>query len=328
MKEEELGLCIPTYNRAKEIRELLACIVPQAQKYGYPIYISDQSTDGLTKKTVAEFSKAYSKVHYYSLETKGYTANVMNLIMKAETRHIWLLGDDDLLKPHALDEINKRLVAGFDFILVNSEVWDKDMKVLINSRLVRKEADDIYQKAGDGVLKTIAMSGYSGFMSALIVPRRRVIEEAKKIDLSAPDLDFIHIILFFRAISGKRGIFLANPLIKIRGNNGGYSKRIMDIYFPIWKKSHSMLTGYYSKNAINAMQSRDFIGNLHPIIINKLLNDSNPGRDYEKYVKNNDEFRGVQRCIVWTIMYSPRSLVRFWYVTYRFIKRRFPSAGL
>jgi len=54
----KLSICIPTYNRAKELDECLSCIVPQIMdKDSIEIVISDNNSDDNTEQIIQKHMK-------------------------------------------------------------------------------------------------------------------------------------------------------------------------------------------------------------------------------------------------------------------------------
>ena len=102
-----VSICIPSYNRPKEIRRLLDSI--DAKKYAYrlEIVICEDNAPKRTevRQEVEEFSKKTNyNVNYIENDiNKGYDKNLRELINNAQGNFILFMGDDDLFVPNALD---------------------------------------------------------------------------------------------------------------------------------------------------------------------------------------------------------------------------------
>lgn len=96
-KRPLLTIAIPTYNRAKFLKELIENILSESTTDFIEILISDNNSDDDTKEVVASFHdrETYS-INYYKNEINiGFDGNILNCYNKAKGRFIWFLSDDD-----------------------------------------------------------------------------------------------------------------------------------------------------------------------------------------------------------------------------------------
>jgi hypothetical protein len=104
MSAELLSICIPTRNRAKYLREMLATFARQIAngKIGEDkvvFYISDNaSDDGETPDIIREFEKKVPKaVCSRNAVNIGGDPNIIHVRTLAKGKYLWVLGDDELL---------------------------------------------------------------------------------------------------------------------------------------------------------------------------------------------------------------------------------------
>ncbi len=115
-----LTIGIPTYNRAEALRRLLAVIMPECDRLGVEVLVSDNASSDLTGVVLRDFSN-YGKLRVLqSARNLGFDANLLNLFTHAAGRFLWLMGDDDLPDVSKLPELIRQLqrepAPGFIFV--------------------------------------------------------------------------------------------------------------------------------------------------------------------------------------------------------------------
>lgn len=116
-----LSICIPTYNRDYKLKSCIEDLLPQLIPNKIPIYISDNASTDSTESVVAELAKIYSLV-FYSRNSQNFGAdyNISFAPTLAESKFVWLLGDDDRIAPGTLDKILPILEGNeYDLVVVN-----------------------------------------------------------------------------------------------------------------------------------------------------------------------------------------------------------------
>ncbi len=308
-------------NRPAELEKCLNAFIKQGRKYRLPIYVSDNSQDNETKILVSRLSRNYEWLHYAKREPRGYADNVKNVLAMGNTGYVWLFGDDDTIKPNAIKTILNKLGTGIDYLQVNAEVYSHDLKRKIKPRIIKKSGVETYAaKDYETALLNNGNTGYQGFMAHMIVRKSLIDRELRKLDVSEANMDFIHTVIFYRGIKNRKGMLLAEPVINNRGGNWSYSKRIMDIFFRSWYKTHRMLKGYYSKDTINVVMKQTLMGLIIPIAINKIMNRSSVSDNYSKYIRHNMDISDEYKYILLITMYIPRFIMKTAFESYKAIK--------
>lgn len=112
---EFLSICIPTYNRASILKELLTSFARQVREDKIPdgevvFYISDNAATDATPQVVKEFENNPLKIVYSRNEKNiGISRNLNKVCAMAKGRFIWTLGDDEVISAHALANLLKAL---------------------------------------------------------------------------------------------------------------------------------------------------------------------------------------------------------------------------
>ncbi len=105
-----LTIGVPTYNRAAQLRRLLAAVVPACEADGrVEVLVSDNcSTDGTP--AAAEDFRGYRCFRYLrSPQNRGFDGNILALLENAAGKFLWLLGDDDLIRADHLPKLLRLL---------------------------------------------------------------------------------------------------------------------------------------------------------------------------------------------------------------------------
>lgn len=120
----KLSICIPTFNRSKHLRNCLESIRTSFSKYqeDYQVCISNNASSDETEKIVNEYSDWLPIKYNVNLLNVGVARNVLKVTEMAEGEFVWLLGDDDLVMPGAIDELINLLnfVKEVDYFYINS----------------------------------------------------------------------------------------------------------------------------------------------------------------------------------------------------------------
>jgi glycosyltransferase involved in cell wall biosynthesis len=103
----KLSICIPTYNRSKLLRDLLASLVIEVVdlEVDVEIVISDNCSDDETSAIVDGYRERLNLVYHRNNENKGAAANVLSVTDHASGLYCWIFGDDDLPVPGSIKRV-------------------------------------------------------------------------------------------------------------------------------------------------------------------------------------------------------------------------------
>lgn len=89
-----LSICIPTYNRADCLEQILEKMMPVCIENNIHIYISDNASTDNTEKVGMQFELKYDVVHYYRhAENIGPDDNFEYVLKMSNTQYRWLMSD-------------------------------------------------------------------------------------------------------------------------------------------------------------------------------------------------------------------------------------------
>ena len=124
----KLSICIPTYNRAQHLSNCLNSIISikKPKEFQFEICVSDNGSKDNTQEIVNN-AKTYLDINYNRNDCNlGISRNFLKVVSIAKGEFVWLIGDDDLLLPHAFDTLealfkNNQIV---DYFYINSYLLD------------------------------------------------------------------------------------------------------------------------------------------------------------------------------------------------------------
>ena len=118
---DDLAICIPTFNRANTLRNGLCHLIPIALQFEIPIYSSDNASTDNTVQVVEEAKSEYPFLFFHqNTKNIGMDGNFEVALKLSSARYSWLLGDDDLINSDQLGPIVDRIcTSDYDLILLN-----------------------------------------------------------------------------------------------------------------------------------------------------------------------------------------------------------------
>jgi glycosyltransferase involved in cell wall biosynthesis len=134
-QNELLSICIPTYNRAPLLAELLEAISREMLRISTPasmigVYISDNASNDNTQAVIQSAKLSIPHLCYSRNETNiGGDANILHVRTLAQGYYTWVLGDDEILHDGALETIVKILcVRVHGLIVLFDSLYDTHFK--------------------------------------------------------------------------------------------------------------------------------------------------------------------------------------------------------
>jgi len=104
----EITIIIPTFRRAKSLKNVLEKVLAQGFKDFLLLIVDDCSKDNETATLLAEFEKRDERIKYHiQPKNLGHIENLKWTINQVKTPYFLYLSDDDLLLPNALEVLFK-----------------------------------------------------------------------------------------------------------------------------------------------------------------------------------------------------------------------------
>jgi len=252
MSTPSLSICIATFKRAAFIAETLDSIVPQLSDDVELLVVDGASPDD-TESVMRRYIERHPEVTYFrQSENGGVDGDYDNAVQYARGAYCWLMTDDDLLKPDAVQRVLAALEQKPDLVMVNTELRNANLQACINRRLNPIQEDRTYSASQfEDFFRDAA--GHMCFIGTVIVRRALWLERERKRYYGTL---FIHVgILLQKPLESVS--MIAEPLIVARFGNAMWTPRS----FEIWMKKLPDLI--WSFDTVGAETKRQVIAR-HP----------------------------------------------------------------
>lgn len=227
-----LSVCIATYRRADVIGETLASILPQL-KDGVELLVVDGASPDHTGAVVTAAFAGRDDCRYVRLPVKGGVDQDYCLaVEQARGDYCWLMTDDDILKPGAVERVLAALQGDPDLVVVNAEVAGPDLRTLLLDRRLRIARDHDVAPGRSGELLALA-GDLLTFIGAVVIRR-----DTWRSRNAAPYLgtEFIHVGIIFQAPLERPVRIIGDPLVRIRYGLAQWSQRTFEIWMFKWPR--------------------------------------------------------------------------------------------
>lgn len=166
MKINSLSFCIPTYNRASSLSELLNSIIKNHSliKIDYEILIINDGGIDKTKEVIDKFytNNSINKIRYFYQSNKGRAETILKLINLTSKKYLMILDDDDLLP----DDFFKKLEIINNYFDQYKEKYNDSNRLAGISFLC---SDDNNKLIGDTFKKNYMISN---FFNVLVLDKK------------------------------------------------------------------------------------------------------------------------------------------------------------
>lgn len=231
----KVSVCIPTYNRAAHLTNCLQSIISAKSRTGidFQVCVSDNCSTDETGEVVRRAQASIDIKYQKNPRNLGIPRNFLNVVRMADGEFVWLIGDDDLLLPHALEELSGLIAkhSDVDFFYVNAfhlttEYVFSFPQPFSTSDLPQNMAPfSTWPKSGEmnfmDLINPKISFDFLGGMFLSVFRRRNWMENADALNesaLSDPrvfshfDNTFPHVKIFSRAFANSKAFFHAPPL--------------------------------------------------------------------------------------------------------------------
>ena len=233
-----LTLCIPTYNRAQELRLLLDMLAPQvAAAPEVELLISDNQSTDATPEVVQQAIDAGLRCTYIrNAENIGADANFLQCFYKARGRHVWIFGDDDVLLPGSLTFVLE-LLARREYELVYLQPFGFVREINERGQANPAPAVREYTDPVD-FLHAVNLRGDLVLLSAVIVDKDRIEAERHPPFEEGHDTNLLQMGWVFTALKCLRaGLVVDCGLYAVSEANPRRGFNVVRTFGPYWARA-------------------------------------------------------------------------------------------
>jgi len=304
-----LGICIPTYKRPDQLRRCVESIIRSAGAHAVPIHITDDSTDDTNVEVITELRGRYPHiVHHRNPKNLGIDGNIVHSVDVCDTRHAWIMGEDDRLTPEAIPAVLEVLAAGErPFVYVNYASVDADVSLVLRERSLELASD--VEKSAEEFFASDAWS--MGFIGACIVDK-----DLWRTVRSAPYLGtyYAHVGTIMEYLHGRRVYLVAKPLVLNRAGSPEaftWKSSTFDVLHG-WAKMVDLLRKVYPADvcdrAAASFRGAHRLGSVSSFCYLRADGALSPAV-HDRYIRNGP-YQPLQRAASWWIARTPPALFR------------------
>jgi len=199
----------------------------------FQVCVSDNCSTDETEKIVRSAQKEITIKYQKNQSNLGVARNVLNVVQMADGEFAWLIGDDDLLLPYALDELSDIIERhpDIDYFYINSFHLTTEFVLSFpqpfNTSFLPKKMEPFSSWSHSGEMKFVDLINpkisfdFLGGMFLSVFRRKNWILNTHIIDndilsdsrvFSHFDNTFVHVKIFSKAFAQSKAFFNANPL--------------------------------------------------------------------------------------------------------------------
>jgi len=226
----KLSICIPTYNRAQFIGETIQSVVSQAGNNVEIIIVDGASTDN-TAEIVNGFKQNFSNIVYYCGEKNmGVDRDMARTIELSHGEYCWLLSDDDLLKPGAINRILDEIGSRYEIYLCNVTACNLTMNPRHDrywlSRVVRDRVFNLHEKKDfmEYCNNADSIGALFSYMSSVVLRREEWNKTGYNYDFDGSAYALAASLFSFRKRKCRLK-YIKESLIKCRMDNDSFSSQ-------------------------------------------------------------------------------------------------------
>lgn len=231
MEKTKLSFCIPTLNRADFIGETLDGLITQVTDEVEIVIVDGASTDN-TKEVVKSYQEKCPQIRYFRHEKNmGVDHDYNSAVEYAKGEYCWIMTDDDLLKPGAVESVLKEISSNeYDLIVVNAEVRSKDLKKVIQNRVLDYSENRIYSPSENKEL-FVDIVNYLSFSGGMIINRSFWMSRERKKYFGSL---FIEVGVIFQKPLKGNVLIVSEPWVLIRYGNALWSPKKFEVSMFKW----------------------------------------------------------------------------------------------
>jgi glycosyltransferase involved in cell wall biosynthesis len=302
-----LCICIPTLNRAAFIGQTLDSIVAQLRE-GVGIVIVDGGSSDGTGAIVADYVKRHPAIRYIVRDggggpsNAGFDRDCAYAVELADAEYCWLMTDDDILLPGAIDAVLERLRGGHDLVVASAQVRDVQLETILIPARPELAADVVLVPSQWDQFVRAAMVHLT-FVGAVVVKRAVWMERDAARFFGT---GFVHVGVIFSEPPRGTVAIIAEPLVLIRYGNAQWLARGFEIFMFRWPELVWSFPGI-SDEAKRSITLREPWRSWRVLLLQRAYGRYSQ-REYRTLLRDRLA-TGVPRMVPWAISIVPKFLL-------------------
>lgn len=225
-----LSICIATYGRGQFIGETLDSILAQIDPAVELLVVDGASPDN-TYEVMKQYLVGHPGVRYYrEHENSGVDRDYDKAVGYARGEYCWLMSDDDIMMPGAIQRVLSAIDGLNDLIVINTEIWNATFSErLLDRRL--NFAQDIHYRKEDREAFFVQVANQLGFIGCVVIRRSSWLSRDRA---SFYGTLFIHVGVIFQPSAIEMAMVIAEPCVAIRSGNASWTGRTFEVWAVKW----------------------------------------------------------------------------------------------
>lgn len=225
-------------------------------------------------------------LHYIRQEKNGGVDRDYDAAVSyAKGKYCWLMSDDDLLRPGAVDKVLRAIERNYSLVVVNSEVRSLNLSKLIDANRLQFFKDRIYPTAKFETMFA-EVSGYLSYIGAVVIRRDLWLKRNREVYYGSY---FIHVGVIFQQPLPDNTLVISEPLISIRLGNTQWRPKEFEIRMIRWTELIFSL-GAISSDVRDRCYRREPWLDLKSLMFYRAKGTYDPG-EYRRWVRPRLESR-------------------------------------
>lgn len=222
-----LSICIPTYNRAGFLGELLDSIIVQAPEEVEIVISDNASTDG-TEAMVRKYMRRFPRIVYRCApENAGPDRNYLKAVELANGEYCWLMGSDDLVADGAIAKLLRKIDTGDDAYILGYTTCTFEMKPLFRYPVMDCPGEAAFDLSdplsrADYFRHSLTTTPFFSYLGAIVVRRDRWMSAGT--DESFIGSGWVHVAQILRMMpDGLKVRYLPDSFLLNRSGNDSFA---------------------------------------------------------------------------------------------------------
>lgn len=228
----KLSICIPTYNRAKYLRQLLESISRQSLDE-VEVVVSDNASSDDTQQLLREYAgKITHLVTHRWEQNAGADRNYLKVIELANGEYCWLMGSDDIVPDGSIARILSILETNPDLVITGRNISSIDLAPIGTESFldasVQSRRYDFSKREEllDYLRACRSLGGVFSYLSSIVV--RRSAWQAVRFDEAFIGSAYSHVFVLMKiALNGAKLHFTPESLVTFRGGNDSFKTNLL-----------------------------------------------------------------------------------------------------